>query len=60
MTDLLPRVAKAMSDRRQELIAQPLSRIWEELAKVAIEEVNREPPMLEYDPTQQADLEDDI
>lgn len=37
MTDLLPRVATAMSYRRQELIAQPLSRIWEELAKVAIE-----------------------
>ncbi|PWE56737.1 hypothetical protein DEM27_10260 [Metarhizobium album] len=43
MTDLLPRVAKAMSDRRQELTAPQLSRIWEELAKVAVEACGWQP-----------------
>lgn len=34
-------VAEAMAARRRELIAQPLSQIWGELAEVAIAEVGR-------------------
>lgn len=34
-------VAEAMATRRRELIAQPLSQIWGELAEVAIAEVGR-------------------
>ena len=30
------KIAKAMQDKRRELIAQPLDRIWPELAKVAV------------------------
>ncbi len=29
--------AKAMAEKRRELIAQPLSRIWDDLAYVALE-----------------------
>lgn len=36
MTDHIKEVAKAMADRRLELINQPIARIWEELAKVAL------------------------
>lgn len=34
-------VAEAMKMKRRELIAQPLDSIWEELAKVAIDEASR-------------------
>lgn len=34
-------VAEAMATRRRELIAQPLSQIWGELAEAAISEVCR-------------------
>jgi hypothetical protein len=38
---LLELVSLAMKARRRELIAQPLDRIWGELAKTAIEEIGR-------------------
>lgn len=34
---MIDNVAKAMETRRRELIAQPLNRIWPELARAAIE-----------------------
>ncbi|ASW06331.1 hypothetical protein [Rhizobium sp. 11515TR] len=39
---IIERAAKAMEERRRELIGQPLARIWDELAKAAIEAM-REP-----------------
>ncbi len=39
---MIERAAKAMEERRRELIGQPLARIWDELAKAAIEAI-REP-----------------
>ncbi len=39
---IIERLARAMEDRRRQLIGQPLARIWDELAKAAIEEM-REP-----------------
>jgi hypothetical protein len=38
---LIDRVAEAMRLRRRELIAQPLERIWRELAKTAIGEMGK-------------------
>lgn len=37
--ELVERVATAMEARRKELIAQPLARIWKELAIAAIVEI---------------------
>lgn len=34
-------VAKAMEERRKELIARPLAFIWKELAEVAIESLRK-------------------
>jgi hypothetical protein len=34
---MIERVARALEARRQDLIAQPISRIYDELAKAAIE-----------------------
>lgn len=34
--------AKAMAEKRQELIAQPLSRIWDDLARAALEAAEKE------------------
>lgn len=43
MTDsMVERVARAMEARRRELIAQPLARVWNELARAAIASM-REP-----------------
>ena len=42
MSEMVKRVATAMASKRMELIAQPLSRIWDELAAAAIKEM-REP-----------------
>lgn len=39
--DDIDRVAMAIESRRRELIAQPLSRIYRELAKAAIESLGR-------------------
>ncbi len=44
--DLINKVAQAMKAKREELIAQPISRIWDDLATVAIDvikEVMEEP-----------------
>lgn len=37
MSEMIDKVAQAMKNKRRELIAQPLDRIWAELAKTAIE-----------------------
>lgn len=37
MSEMIDKVALAMKDKRRELIAQPLDRIWPDLAKAAIE-----------------------
>jgi len=37
--EMIERVAQAMEDRRRELIGQPLARIWDKLAKAAIEAI---------------------
>jgi hypothetical protein len=42
MTTLTKRVAAAMEAKRAELINQPLARIWEELATVAIATASEE------------------
>ena len=34
--------AKAMAEKRQELIAQPLSRIWGDLARAVLEAAEKE------------------
>jgi hypothetical protein len=48
MSTMVERVAAKMSERRRELIAQPLNRVWDELARAAIEAmvpfVNEMPP----------------
>lgn len=39
MSEMVKRVATAMASKRMELIAQPLSRIWDDLAAAAIKEM---------------------
>lgn len=41
--DTIKRVAARMEARRAELINQPLARIWEELATVAVAEMRNRP-----------------
>jgi len=45
--DVIERMAEAMEQRRAELIAQPLARIWPELAKAAVQIVRPSPPSKE-------------
>jgi hypothetical protein len=42
MTTLTKRVAAAMEAKRAELINQPLARVWEELASVAVDVAREE------------------
>lgn len=42
MSGAVTKAAEAMRKRRQELIAQPLARIWDELAAVSIETIDAE------------------
>lgn len=45
--EIINQVADAMEQRRAELIAQPLARIWPDLAKVAVGIVRPSPPSKE-------------
>ena len=45
-SEMVERVAKAMASKRMELIAQPLSRIWDELAAAAIKEMREPTPYM--------------
>lgn len=44
MPDVVKEVAKAIRKRREELIAQPLSRIYEDLAVAAIKALSTDEP----------------
>jgi hypothetical protein len=44
MSDIIERGAEAMRQKRRQLIAQPLDRIWPELMRAAIEAM-REPDL---------------
>ncbi len=41
-SDLINKVAQAMKAKREELLAQPISRIWDDLATVAIDVIKDE------------------
>ena len=43
MIEMVARVTEAMKKRRRELIHKPLERIWEDLARAAIEAALVEP-----------------
>lgn len=44
MDSMVERVARAMDAKRRELVAQPLARIWPQLAEAAIEAMRAPTP----------------